>query len=369
MKTALIKQVLDVFGPWASVKWEDTTPEKLFEVWPGKAVYWELTCMLQGDWYVIPQAAQSDYTRVAVQSVPGRADAMRKYTKNVVPLSEIRLDDYDLVITFDAILDVPVGHAALFAYYAQEHWDRLYIDSLTKPRGNYDLFLAHMMDSECDLGSLPQAISFPYLHDPALLRRYFPVPKQDIVWVEWRTLMALAVKDSGLQPWCAEAEKAGVRLGELLELPVRYRGTAMARTYAFADPPSWGDAAKYLRELAECKYFVSVGGRLGAGQGLGEAAAAGCICVGQRDSAYHKLICHPACLCADMGEMYERLIRVARSEALQGEVLAWQEAALQKHFFAGPMQMLESAREMKSAGRQQGRVSSGLGSALTGVHR
>jgi hypothetical protein len=351
LKTALVKQVLDVFGPWAGVRWKDTSPEKLFEVWPGKAVYWELTCMLEADWYVIPQAASGDYTRVAVESIPGRAEAMRKYTKNVTPVEKIPFEEYDLVMSFDAILDVPPGHPALFAYYAQEHWDRLYTESLARPRGNYDLFLAHMMDSNPGVNGLPRAISFPYLHDSKLMQRMFPCEKREAVWVEWRTLMTLAMKDSS-EPWGPEGEAAGKRLAELLDLPICYRGTLLAHTYGFADPPAWGDAAIYLRELAECKYFVSVGGRIGAGQGIGEAAAAGCICIGQQDRAYHKLICHPACLCADMGEMYERLIAVLNSPELQSEVRAWQDQNLERHFHNGPLALLAKAIELKIQSRR-----------------
>jgi len=350
LKTALIKQVLDVFGPWAGMKWKDTSAEKLFEVWPGKAVYWELTCMLEADWYVIPQVASGDYTRVAIETMPGRAEAMRKYTKNVTNVEDIPFDEYDLVISFDAILTVPREHPALFVYYAQEHWDRLYTESLARPRGNYDLFLAHMLDSNAEVSGLPQAISFPYLHDPNLVQRVFPSEKREAVWVEWRTLMTLAMKDSS-EPWGPESEAAGRRLAELLDLPIRYRGVLVAQTYGFADPPAWGDAAVYLRELAECKYFVSVGGRIGAGQGIGEAAAAGCICIGQEDRAYHKLICHPACLCAYMGEMYERLQAVARSPVLQAEVIAWQNAALEEHFARGPLRLLQEAMSLKAKKR------------------
>ena len=272
---------------------------------------------------------------------------MQRYTKNVTPVKQVPFDEYDLVISFDAILDVPREHPALFAYYAQEHWDRLYAESLVRPRGNYDLFLAHMMDSDVGVGGLPRAISFPYLHDPKLVRRVFPCEKREAVWLEWRTLMTLAMKDSS-EPWGPEGESAGQRLAELLDMPIRYRGTLLAQTYGFADPPAWGDAALYLRELAECKYFVSVGGRIGAGQGLGEAAAAGCICVGQEDRAYHKLICHPACLCGDIGEMYEKLMAVVKSPDLQAEVVAWQDAALEEHFRRGPLRLLQRAMNFKA---------------------
>ena len=63
LKVAFIKQVLDVHGPWSTVLWKDTTPRQLLDVWPGKATFWEMTCCLQADWYVIPQQLSSDYAR------------------------------------------------------------------------------------------------------------------------------------------------------------------------------------------------------------------------------------------------------------------------------------------------------------------
>jgi hypothetical protein len=346
LKTALVKQVLDIFGSWAGVHWRDTSPRQLFDVWPSKAVYWELTCMLQADWYIVPQACHGDYTKVAIDTFPGRAEALRKYTKNVTPVESIPFDQYDLVISFDAILDVPKDHPALFTYFAQEHWDRLYIQSLQRPAGNYDLFLAHMLDSHSALSSLPQSISFPYLHDAALLRSTFPSKQHEVVWVEWRTLQTLAMKDSS-DPWCPEAEDAAARLQDLLDLPVVYRGATYQQTYGFSDPPAWGDAAIYLQALADCKYFVSVGGRIGAGQGLGEAAAAGCICIGQADRSYHQLLCHPAALCADMAEMPRRLRAIVASPDLQAEILAWQDQNLLLHFRDRPLALLSEALQCK----------------------
>ena len=351
LRVALVKQTLDLFGPWSGVKWAQTSPVELFGVWPSKAVYWELTCMLGADWYIVPQCPGGDYTRLAVDSFPGRAEVIRKYTKNVTPVEEVPFHDYDLIISFDAILDIPRdSHYPVFCYYAQEHWDRLYTSSLCRPAKGYDLFLAHMMDSSSTLCKLPQSVSFPYLHDPDLVRSTFRGEKKEVVWAEWRTLMSLGMRDSG-DPWSAVGDAAASRLEGVLELPVRYQSRLHGQTYGFADPPLWGDAAVYLRALAECKYFLSVGGRIGGGQGLAEAAAAGCICVGQEDRAYHRLLCHPSCLCADIAEMPTRLKAVRESRGLQEEVLMWQDEKLRSHFQKEPLALLAAAVEMKRAGQ------------------
>src|SRR4029077_8963659 len=98
--------------------------------------------------------------------------------------------------------------------------------------------------------------------------------------------------------------------------------------YGIADPPAWGDAAHYFEAMVRCKYYVAVGTIAGAGQALCDAASLGLICIGQQDKSYHRLICHPAALCASMIELPRRMRAIAGSRDLQMEVLAWQEAAL-----------------------------------------
>ena len=350
MKTAFVKQLLDVHGPWSSVLWKDTDPRRLFEVWPGKGTFWEMTCLLRADWYIVPQQIMSDSTRDAVLKHPGRAEVMKKYTTNVVLPTAIPFENYDLVITFDSILDVPECPGTLFGYFAQEHGDQIYIQSLRKPLGNYDLFLAHVMDSEPRLTCLPQAISFPYLRAPDVVRSVFPMEKQETVWIDWRIPMTLSFAAFG-DPWSEGTEQAAERLQRALPLPIKYRGTLHKDTYGVSDPPLWGDPVPYLEAVGSCKYYVAVGSIAGAGQGLGDAASLGCICIGQQDKAYHRMICHPACLCADMVEMPTKLRRVVSSPNLQQEILAWQDNALRKQFMEEPLALLEEALHLKCKGR------------------
>lgn len=344
MRVALIKQVLDVFGPWSSVRWDETSPQYLFEIWPGKAVLWEMTCLLRADWYIIPQKLETDYTRDAVRKHPGRADLVTKYTRNVVTPSEIPFEEYDVVITFDPILDVPERSGTLFCYYMQEHWDRLYRQSLQRPIGNYDLFLAHMMDAEQGLISIPQAISFPYLRAPEVMRSTFQMEeKEEVVWIDWRTLTTLGMTEQ----WDKAAEAAAKRLEEVIGIPVRYKGDFNQNPYGITDPPLWRDAARYLQALGQCKYYVAVGRSSGAGQGLCDAASLGCICIGERDKVYHRMICHPACLCDDMLDLPKKVRSVVLSPHLQREVLAWQDERIREWFIREPLASLERAIDFK----------------------
>lgn len=342
IKVALVKQVLDVFGPWSSVRWKDTTPMQLFSVWPGKASLWEMTCLLQADWYIVGQRRDMDYTRNAVFNCPGREQVIRRHTINVVKPYDIPFDRYDVIITLDPILDVPENSETLFAYYLNEHWDRLYKQSLQKPLGNYDLCLAHMMDAGQALVGLPQTVSFPLLRDSDRTRAMFPAQKQDTVFVDWRTLVA----SSNTQLWTEAARTAAEKLQEEISLPVSYKEYCR-ESFGFSDPPRWEDAARYLEVVSGCKYYLSVGRYAGAGQGICDAASLGCICIGEQDKVYHRLVCHPACLCADKQQMTARLKRVADSPELQEEVLAWQDQMLHKHFVEKPLELLRGSVNLK----------------------
>jgi hypothetical protein len=345
LKTAIIKQVYDVFGPWSGFLWKDTTPQKILQVWPLKAVYWELTCILEADWYIIPPITVGDYVRDIVRH-PGHANLLEKYTTNVTPIDEIPFGDYDLVITVDPLPIPSKNSRTLFAYYAQEHWDRIYRESMEGPYPGYDLFLDHMLDAPQNLGHLPQALAFPYIHDPRFLRAQFSPPRQEVVWADHRILMTLAGRKPGeLAP--ASAAAAKIRLEKILGVEIRCRTINHTAPWGVYDPPRWDDTAHYFRELAECKYYLAAGDMAGAGQGLAEAAAAGCLCIGQTDRAYHRILCHPFCLCEDIAELPVKFRQLAGSPDLQREVLSWQDKFLVERFLERPLAAFADAVQMK----------------------
>ncbi len=360
MKVAIVKQVLDTFGPWSSIRWEETTAEALFKIWPGRGLHWEMTTLLQADWYIVPQRVNTDYTYDAVLRYRHNKEIVRKHARGVMARNEIPFDSYDLVITNDPILEFPTGSRTLFAYFVVEHWDWRYRASLRRPLVSADLFLAHMMDGPASLKSLPQAISFPYLRDPKTMRSLFaPVHREESVWVDWRMLATLSAATSGNSH---EAENAAARrLEAVVHLPVAFRSFSMG-LYHGEDPPRWGDAANYLRQLGRQKYYLCLGRGSGAGQGLADAASLGCLCFGERDKAYHRLLCHPETLCGDLQDLPRRLCRVRGSEDLQKEVYVWQEEKLRRHFIEEPVRLLEKALEIKRHGfaRMRGRATTAI---------
>ena len=349
MRVAFIKQLLDVHGPWSTVLWENTTPRKLLDVWPGKATFWEMTCCLKADWYVVPQQSSSDYTQNVLQH-PGLGEILSRHTRDMIAPEKIPIEQYDLVITFDPILAVPADSPTLFAYFVVEHWDRLYQEALRAPHGRYDLFLAHMMDAPKTLASLPQALSFPYLRDPGAVQTAFPAAKEEAVWADFRTLTTLGMAETyGM--WVVTGHAAAKRLEETLCLPIRYRASFNEHPYGISDPPAWGDAANYFDEMARCKYYVAVGTINGAGQAICDAASLGCLCIGQEEKAFHRSICHPAALCAHMMELPRRFKAIVGSRDLQEEVRAWQDAALRDYFQRRPLALLDEALSIKAGSR------------------
>jgi hypothetical protein len=347
MKAAIVKQALDVCGPWASVRWRDTTPELIFTIWPGKAQFWEMMCLFKADWFVIPQQQTTDYTRWAVLNHPGREALVRSHTRNVVDPREIPFDEYDLIISIDAILDVPQGQSALFAYYASEHVDKHYVESRQGPLRNYDLFLDHLMEAPAELRSIPQTIAFPYVRDPDWMRFLFRGRKENAIWVDWRTLVTLA-SDGVSDPWREATDDAAKRLEEVLGFPLRFTGELFKGVYGVNDPPLWGHPRRYLESVSRCKYYLAGGQISGAGQGLADAASLGCICIGQRDKVYHRMICHPDCLSDSLIGMPRIVRRIINSPDKHEEVLAWQDRALQEDFVRKPIAILERAMQWKA---------------------
>ncbi len=365
MKVALVKQLYDTHGPWASVPWSATSPTDLLKVWPGRALFWSMTVLLQADWYVIPQQTNTWYTWISGMAQPGEQAVIRKYTKDIIQPQAISWDRYDLVISLDACLRPPRAARPLFAYYTGEHFDVQYACSRRQPARGYDLFLAHMLDAPESLHRLPQAVACPYLWDSTVTRSLVQGTSHaaDAVFVEWRTLALLSGDRTRQSHWAQTtgaqrtvgltedtARQIAARLEGYLGLPVRFRLFRNGLYSALPDPPRWGDAFAYLTQLADCRYYVSLFA-FGPGQALVDAASVGALVFGTARLPYHRLICHPACLCADLEELPGRVRQVKNSPDLQAAVIACQEAALRQHFATQPQQVLAEAVARKRRGR------------------
>ena len=104
MKVALVKQVLDTHGPWRSLAWGETSAADILRFWPGRALFWAMTVLLEADWYVLPQQTETWYTLMSgVGQAPDR-EILEKYTAGIRQPGDIPWDAYDLVISLDPIL-------------------------------------------------------------------------------------------------------------------------------------------------------------------------------------------------------------------------------------------------------------------------
>jgi len=340
MRVALIKQKWDVFGPWSSIKWTGDI-QRLMQVWPNKATYIELTILLKADWYVLDTTFDSGYTQDVQNRNPEAKRILEKYMTNVVRLEDIPLNDYDLVITFDPILPNIPDRKFKAAYFCQEHWDSVYTRSLEAPMPGYDLFLDHMLKAGIYGPVAPKTVAFPYPRCPDIMRSILPKKVPNRVGVDWRSVLSVI----GLDTWSPAAdnflESLKTKFADMgMNLVCRH--SMSNRFYGINEPPLWGDTWQYLKHLAECQYYVSVGRNSGAGQGLADAASLGCICLGNSALPYHRLICPTPCLVNTISYASEYLHndRMGHAKLSNSQVLAHQDSAVNVFFNREPLRIL-----------------------------
>ena len=284
-------------------------------------------------------------------------------TRKAEPLlRDIPYESYDLIITNDPILDFPGGSHTLFGVLRRRATGNpRYRASLRRPMRNADLFLAHMMDASGSIERLPQAISFPdSIRDPKSMCAHCSrlSNRRKAFRADWRTLSLLCGARNGNS--MEATKKAAQRLEDALHLPVAFRAFSMG-LYHGEDPPRWGDAAEFLRDLGRQKYYLCLGRGSGAGQGLADAASLGCICFGEQGILITQPLCHSEALCGDLQELPKRVRRVTASRDLQEEIRNWQEEKLQRHFIEEPLALLSAAleRKRKTAAASQAEAAAG----------
>lgn len=343
MRVAILKEYCDPFGPWCSVRYRETTPIELLSVWPFKTSYFEMTTLLKADWYVLPVLnSESWFARATGFDAAERRRVFDKYVRGIVAPDDLPLADYDVVISLNITIVPPRDSKALFCYYLEEHADVLFCSSLRGPLAGYDLFLDHMGWSTSRLVRLPQSIFCPYARDPATMRAYFCGEKEDIVWIDARTVMRLAKSDL----WNGRCDETARELADRLQVPVQYKGDLYRGFWKVDDPPRWSESVEFLRKLGRCKFYISLFAS-GPGQGLAEAASLGSICIGNARIPYHRMICHPFCLCRNIAEAISRVHELVGSPSLQEEVVGWQDERISKSFSDGVIGLLSSALDMK----------------------
>lgn len=335
LKVAIVKQRYDLFGPWRSEKWDAANPLSVLSKWPSRYLYFEMTHLLQADWYVLPFCHDSKNVRQRLDKHQQSLDDNMEYIRNV---GDIPVDDYDVVISLDPILRPPRISRTLYAYYQNEHHHSEYTQSLRAPLPGYDLFLDHMLNGPAWVYDLPQPVAFPYLRDPFIARKICTGQQDDSVWFDKRFVMMLT-------HGCEAFHRGGFE-DTISLLEKRLRASVAFRHADYENIIGWGDPHDYMREMAKSTYYVNLIA-CGAGQGLCDAASLGLICFGSAKLPYHKAICHPVCLCNDLSELEWKLSMVRASADLQAEIRSWQDAALSDMMVTQPLRILQAAVDMK----------------------
>jgi len=343
VRIAFIKRIGDGHGPCMSCHWRDTTPAQLLEMFLGDTAHWQMTSRLQADWYVLPQkvGAIQQLSRGVrhrlKEMVQGRGGGVSG--RPVLPFGL-----YDIVVDIEPSIEIEYSDSAIVACFAGACCTELDSRSFRMAMKRYDLLLNPTLNSEWAVHRLPQAISFPYLCDPRTARNVFSTNgKEAVLFVDWRTMSCLATQINGFDSLILET--AAKRLESVLGVGIRF--VKRSKEGHLPNNPT-----RYFSELARCAYYASFQ-MSDTGQEVPEAASLGCICFGVKRSPYHRLLCHPACLCADMAEFPEKLRIVVRSTSLQRNIIEWQDKMLDIHFGKRPIQLLERALELKERAKKR----------------
>jgi FkbM family methyltransferase len=340
LKVAIVKQQYDLFGPWRSETWNAADPLSILKKWPSRYLYFEMTHLLQADWYILPFCHDSKIVR---QKIDAHQQLFDDHMEHVRRIGDIPVNDYDVVITLDPILRPPLNSATLFAYHQNEHHHDEYKRSVKAPLPGYDLFLDHMMNAPDWAYDLPQAVAFPYVRHPLISRTICRGQQEDAIWFDKRFIMMLTHGNESYHRPGFEHTMAS--------LEQRFGMRATFRNADYENIIDWGDPYNYMRDMSACKYYINLIA-CGAGQGLCDAASLGLICFGSPKLPYHRAICHPVCLCRDLAELERKLPLVHGSAGLQQEIIAWQDTALSDRMVNQPLRILQAAAEKKRKLRQ-----------------
>lgn len=345
LRVAFVKQCYDIFGPWSTLRWRETTPRDHLKFWPYKSTLWEMTCLLEADWYITPYIHESWFVKNAIFCSPERKKKFDKYTRAIVPPTAIPFEEYDVVITFDPILRPPHGLSTVFAYFMNEHCDPDYKNSCRSPLNGYDLFLDHLLTFSNTVTAFPQSVSFPYLRDFDTARSIFNKPQEEALWVDARTIMQLA---NGSTVWNVQCDTIRRDLEQFLSIEVRTRKNIYTNYWKLDDPPAWNDPANYMEELSRCRYYLSLTAS-GAGQGICDAASLGLVCLGTSNKPYHTLTCAPQFLCRDISDAFGKLHVLKESGSLGTLILSTQDQNLATNFQENSLTLLHQAVLLKRA--------------------
>jgi hypothetical protein len=338
-RVLMVKEHVDVFGPGRPARFSDFTPRALLDLFPFKPTYWEMTTLLRADWIIVLSETKSGQRSYA-ESISRLAPIIDMQSQGAVPLSDLDLSQYDIVISFEPCLStLRYFRARNWFYFHHEHTNDWYNQSKRKPASGYTAFLDHMCGATDVAGeSYPQAIAFPYLRDPQTMRACFrgrPVSDCPTVWVDARTIM-LEANGIAVGRWTDACDKLLRKLQSASGVRIITRGEVYREFYNLS-PAS--DAAAYLDEMSTAQFYFSRAAA-GAGQALCDAASLGLVCFGLPELVYHRMVCPPEQLGGSLSDALENAAELFASPIQMKEAVRLQDKALRHNFQSAPMRRL-----------------------------
>jgi hypothetical protein len=292
-----VKQEIDVFGPWRSITWENETPISVLNTFLYKPTFWEMTGFLRADWRIVPRNDDNHYYQNYIKPYPRVCGLLERHQTDICRLEEIPFENYDLVIANEPC--IPLSTISRFPqtrffYFLNEH-STIYVQQKLSPRPGYAAFLDHMCGEIGEPGT--RALDMPYLRAPDMVRKCFPRVRhieRPRIWLDARTVIRETGSPGVWPPACDQFVKSL----QSVDWDISCRSELYQRHYNIPEP-GHDDAAAYYGALSGADFFIGIAAA-GAGQSLCDAASLGLVYIGTPRLIYHRLICHPKCLCENL---------------------------------------------------------------------
>lgn len=377
MKSCVIKQPYVFEFTYETTHYKDETPDSLLDKFILRSQSYGMITKLEMDIYVVEQMQDTPESIWYQKSDP---EAYRLFTNQhkTIPIDDVPLDDYDVVITADGFLSEHIikNHPdVLFAYFSTEHHLEAYQNAIKQgyPLNHYDLFLDHALSSTYDFNQLPANINFPFMVDKDVMRRVIDINhKTNSIFLDSHIVRTVGFS-ANTNVW--EDNRASIenQLSLYKEQIKNMTGMEIyhSPTYNYQHPFMYVAQQKYLKPreylnlLGKTRFFPLCRGNLAIGQVLPEAASLQNIIISD-DLRYAPLLVHPQCFLNNISLSYEAkqsfsylshiqkeamniINRIKKDEALQKEILEYQDNQLEQNFSMKQIEILKKALQKKRA--------------------
>lgn len=335
MKILVLKQKYDIFGPWQSFEYTQTTPQEILKYFQSKFNSFEVFLLFEADHIIVDVwkpyketmnklMSMANYEGCTLEELKIKMDKVIGKTYKV---NDIPFEKYDFVWCRNPFIDVrPLRNKypkVKFGYELLEDWIKV-------PQGiknGYHYFIDHKNFRFKNIGN---TLALPYPRCPDKLRKMFDVTKkQNFVYLDWRMIKKIPYYQQHLKSIQFDIQNCVTQdtLQTQLKLP-------------FTLDPNANESAEYSRRLANSKYYVANIRRVG--QSIVDAASFGCICFGTNKSPGHKSVCHPFCLISDDAQVIAKIKQIESNSKLQEEILSHQDRRLHEKYVSHPLKTLHS---------------------------